>query len=540
MTLAVVAITPTALTLEISNGHCFRSPDPHSVSMNGVEALSTDHNVFTLRDLKSDTDYRIEVTTDGQTYHMTTRTRVLTVVLDPRAFGAKGDGVNDDSRALQAALSACPPDGLVRLTDGDFVSGPLFLHSRTRLEVARGASLLGLRDIDAWPLLPGVLSDADGVTAAWLGSWEGESVTCHAALLNILSTEDVIIYGEGTIDGRAGFDTWWSRDFIAHEKHVPRVSPRGRRTIADAQSGDETFSPFAGWRPRLIFAVDSRDLIFEGVTLANSPSWTLHPLNCTEVRAANLSITAPADSPNTDGLNPESSTGVTIAGIHFTVGDDCIALKSGKVAMAKQVLRPTRNVQISNCHMQDGHGAVVIGSEMASGVYDIRVRDCLFTGTDRGLRIKTRRGRGRNAIVRDIRFDNIRMDGVGTPFVINSFYWCDPDGKTDYVASRDTLPVDDGTPSLGCLSLSRIHCTGVRSAAAWLLGLPEMPIDGISIDGFSVRYAADAPPEAPDMAASMPPIARQGLYICNARHVRLDHIDIEGQDGEEIRLESVS
>lgn len=511
MTLSVVAITPTALVLEISNGHCFRSPSPHIVSVNGVEALSTDRNVFTLRGLKSDTDYRITVQSDGQNHALTARTKRLTAVLDPRAFGAKGDGVSDDSRALQAALSACPPDGLVRLVGGDFVSGPLFLKSHTRLEITRDSSLLGLRDIDAWPLLPGTLPGMDG-QPVFLGSWEGEPVTCHAALLNILSAEDVMIYGEGLIDGRASIDTWWSR---------PKT-------------------PFAGWRPRLIFAVDSRDLTFEGVALANSPSWTLHPLNCTDIRAVNLSITAPADSPNTDGLNPESCTGVTIAGVHFTVGDDCIALKSGKIAMAKQVLRPTRNVQISNCHMQDGHGAVVIGSEMASGIYDVSVRDCLFTGTDRGLRIKTRRGRGRDAIVRDIRFDNIHMENVGTPFVINSFYWCDPDGNTDYVASRDPLPVDDGTPSLGNLSLSRIHCTGVRAAAAWLLGLPEMPIDGISIDGFFVRYGADATPEAPDMAASIHPVARQGLYICNARHVRLDHIDIEGQDGEKIRLESVS
>jgi polygalacturonase len=286
--------------------------------------------------------------------------------------------------------------------------------------------------------------------------------------------------------------------------------------------------------------VDSRDLTFEGVTLANSPSWTLHPLHCTDVRAANLSITAPADSPNTDGLNPESCTGVTITGVHFTVGDDCIALKSGKLGMAKQALRPTRDITISNCHMQDGHGAVVIGSEMASGIYDVKVRDCLFTGTDRGLRIKTRRGRGKDAIVRNIHFDNIRMEKVGTPFVINSFYWCDSDGKTDYVGSTDALPVDDGTPSLGGFTLTRIHCTGVRLAAAWLLGLPEMPIDGVTIDGFSVRYAADVTPEPPDMAASIPAVARQGIHISHARQVHLDHIDIAGQDGDTLTLESVS
>lgn len=512
MTLSVAAALPTALALEIANGHCFRSPAPHSVRVDGVEALVTDRNSFTLRGLKSDTEYRIEVESGGQVYRLTARTRPLTAVLDPRAFGAKADGVSDDTRALQAALSACPPQGLVRLADGDFVSGPLFLKSHTRLEVAAGANLLGLRDIDAWPLLPGILSDENGTAIAFLGSWEGEPVTCHAALLNILSAEDVMIYGDGTVDGRAGFDSWWSR---------PKT-------------------PFAGWRPRLIYAVDSRDLTFEGVTLTNSPSWTLHPLHCTDIRAVNLSITAPADSPNTDGLNPESCTGVSITGVHFTVGDDCIALKSGKLGMAKQALRPTRNVTIANCHMQDGHGAVVIGSEMASGVYDVRVRDCLFTGTDRGLRIKTRRGRGKDAIVRNIHFDNIRMENVGTPFVINSFYWCDPDGKSDYVGSTEPLPVDDGTPSLGGFTLTRIHCTGVRLAAAWLLGLPERPIDGISIDDFSVRYAADVTPEAPDMAASIPAVARRGIHISHARHVRLDHIDIAGQDGEILTLESVS
>jgi hypothetical protein len=108
------------------------------------------------------------------------------------------------------------------------------------------------------------------------------------------------------------------------------------------------------------------------------------------------------------------------------------------------------------------------------------------------------------------------------------------------VGSTDALPVYDGTPSLGGFTLTRIHCTGVRLAAAWLLGLPEMPIDGVTIDGFSARYAADVTPEPPDMAASIPAIARQGIHISHARHVRLDHIDIAGQDGEILTLESVS
>ncbi len=511
-TLALVAATQTSLTCEIRNDTCFRSEAAHRVRVNGADVLTTERNVFTVRDLKSDSEHVIEILTGGKNLKLTARTKALSAVLNPKDFGARGDGLTDDTRSLQAAISACPPHGWVRLPEGAFLSGPLFLKSHMTLEILGGARLLGLRDISQWPILPGTLHDETGKETGWLGSWEGEPQGCHAALINILSAEDVTVCGEGLIDGQAGFDTWW-----AHPK-----------------------SPYASWRPRLIYAVDSRDLVFEGLTLAGSPSWNLHPLHCENVTAACLNISAPANSPNTDGLDPESCTHVVIAGIHFTVGDDCIAIKSGKLSMARKAVRPTRGVRISNCFMENGHGAVVIGSEMSSGVYDVQVRDCLFTGTDRGLRIKTRRGRGKTAIVRDIHFDNIRMEGVGTPFVINSFYWADPDGKTAFIASREAQPVDDGTPSLGGFHLSRITCTGVKLAAAYLLGLPEMPIDGIDINHFSVRYDPTAKPDRPDMAAGIEPVARMGLYISDARRIRLKNIDIEGQDGDRVRLEHVS
>jgi polygalacturonase len=328
-----------------------------------------------------------------------------------------------------------------------------------------------------------------------------------------LSATNVSVFGEGLIDGQSGFDTWW-----AHPK-----------------------TPQAGsWRPRLIFAVDSDNLTFEGFTLANSPSWNLHPLHCRKVTAACLNITAPADSPNTDGFDPESCEDVVGAGIHFTVGDDCIAIKSGKIEMARKDLRPTRGVRISNCWMQDGHGGVTLGSEMAAGIYGVVVRDCRFTGTDRGVRVKTRRGRGKDAIVKGAWFDNIEMNEVGTAFVVNSFYDVDADAKTDYVRSRDPQPVSDLTPWLGGFKLTNIRCERVRNAVVYLLGLPEQPIEGVEIDGLYARFDPDAKPAPPDMAASIPPERHRGIYIVNARHVRLRHIDIEGQTGDKIHLENVS
>ncbi|MFT4090474.1 MAG: glycoside hydrolase family 28 protein [Asticcacaulis sp.] len=511
--LRLIADLPTALTFEVRDATIYQAQVARQVWVNDQPVLETPLNVFTLRDLQPDTVYRVRV--DG--HEVAVRTEALKAVVDPRRFGAKGDGVTDDTHALQAAISACPVNGLVRLGAGQYLTGPLFLKSCMSLEITRDASLLGQRDMTRWPVLPAILPDANGADGAYVGTWEGEAFDCHAGLINILSAHTVNIYGEGLIDAQAGFDTWWSR-------------PK---------------SPFAhggltAWRPRLLFVVDSEQVTIEGITVQNSPSWTVHPVNSRWLTFAGLKIKAPADSPNTDGLNPESCADVVIAGVHFTVGDDCIALKSGKISMAKKRLRPTRRVTISNCWMQDGHGAVVIGSEMACGVYEVNVTNCLFTGTDRGLRLKTRRGRGTEAVGRDIHFENIRMQGVGTAFVVNSFYWCDPDGKTDYVADRKARPVDDGTPSLGGVRLKNIRCEGVRHAAIYLLGLPEQPIDRVEVDGFYARYDAAAEAGAPDMAATIAPVRHVGVYISAARNIRLNDLDIEGQTGEKIILEDVT
>lgn len=509
---------PTALCLEVADGGIYRAPQPRKVYVNGALALSTDLNVFTLRGLNHSSLYEVRVVeADGHEMTLVARTLSLKAVLDPRDFGARADGLTDDTNALQAAISACPADGMVRLSGGAYLSAPLFLKSDMALEISADAQLLGHRDITRWPVLPGILYGAAGRERAYLGSWEGEARACYAGLINILSARNVCVYGEGLIDGQAGFDTWWGQ-------------PKTPFMHGDLEV----------WRPRLIYAVDSEKVSFEGVTLDNSPSWTLHPLNCRWVTCANLKIKAPADSPNTDGLNPESCTDVTLCGIHFTVGDDCIALKSGKISMAQKIIRPTRRVRISNCHMQDGHGAVVVGSEMACGVYDVLVQNCLFTGTDRGLRLKTRRGRGKAAIGQNIRFENIEMRDVGTAFVINSFYWCDPDGKTEIVADRNARPIDDGTPALGAISLKNIRCEGVRHAAVYLLGLPEQPIDGIDIENFYARFNADADSGEPDMAATIPAVKGVGVYISAAKNVRLTGLDIEGQVGEKIQMDHVS
>ena len=173
-------------------------------------------------------------------------------------------------------------------------------------------------------------------------------------------------------------------------------------------------------RPRLISFADCRNVLIEGVTLTRSPSWTINPVRCENVVIDKVTIVNPADSPNTDGINPDSCRNVRIANCHIDVGDDCIAIKSGTEAEAADRRAPCENIAITNCTMVHGHGGVVIGSEMAGGVRNVVIANCIFESTDRGIRLKSRRGRG--GIVEDVRVTNVIMTGVLCPFTVNLYY----------------------------------------------------------------------------------------------------------------------
>ena len=126
--------------------------------------------------------------------------------------------------------------------------------------------------------------------------------------------------------------------------------------------------------------------------------------------------------------------------MNIHVGDDCIAMKASKVFLGMKLKRSCEHTVIRNCLLDKGHGGIVIGSEMSGGVKNVTVTQCLMDHTDRGLRVKTRRGRGNTAVIDGLVFRNVEMRGVKAPFVINMFYFCDPDGHGPYVPRRDRRP----------------------------------------------------------------------------------------------------
>ena len=468
-------------------------------------SLTTEKTVVTLRGLLPDTEYRLGFRRGGESSSETSaRTLYEFVTLNVRDFGAKGDGASDDTAFIQAAILTCPKDGRVLVPKGVYKITNLFLKSDMTIELSKGAVLSAIPDKTRLPLIPGRTESFDETSEYISASDEGSPLDCYASVITAVGAENIRICGEGIIDGCADFDNWWD--------------PEYRGTVG---------------RPRMLFLNRCKGVYVSGITLRNSPSWNVHPYFSEDLGFYGMKIESPANSHNTDGINPESCTGVEIAGVHFSVGDDCIAIKSGKMYMGRTYKTPSSGIYVHNCIMENGHGGVTVGSEAAAGADGITVKNCRFVGTDRGLRIKTRRGRGKDSYIRGISFEGVKMVGVKAPFVINAFYYCGPDGKSEYVASKDKLPSDERTPRVGSISVKNVSCTDCHYAGVYFYGLPESPIERVDMENVLISFAEDAKAGRAAMMSGCEPTAKLGIFIRNAEKVSLKNVKICGALTEE-------
>lgn len=188
--------------------------------------------------------------------------------------------------------------------------------------------------------------------------------------------------------------------------------------------------------------------------------------------------------------------------------------------------------------MATGHGAVVIGSEMSGAVSDIEVSDCVFVGTDRGIRLKTRRGRG-GAIER-LKFHRVRIRDVGAPLSINMYYkYTGADGTSAEVQDRRPRPLTAMTPTIREIECSGLDVAGARWVAGFVLGLPEQPVHALTLRDVAVVMAEQAEPHQPDMAVDLPPMARAGFLCTNATALALRNVTVANQIGPQFVLENV-
>jgi polygalacturonase len=411
-----------------------------------------------------------------------------TSAFNVRDYGATGDGQTLDSHAIQAAINACSTKsgGTVFLPAGQYLTGSLFLRNNISLHLDSGAVILGSENPNDYPIVH--------------SRWEGKHQDTYAPLITGQNLNNISIIGRGTIDGRGA--VWWQA--------------KNDGTLAHP-------------RPRLISFSHSTNILVEGITAINSPSWTINPVHCQNVNVRGVTIINPADSPNTDGINPDSCRLVRISDCYISVGDDCITLKSGNEHEHPDRHAPCRDITITNCTLERGHGGVVIGSEMSGGVKNVVISNCVFIGTDRGIRIKSRRGRG--GVVEDIRVSNLIMDGVLCPFTMNLYYHIGVSGDTA-ISDKNPRSINEGTPCLRHIHFSHITARQVKYAAGFLYGLAEMPLEDISFSDISISISGEADSGYPEMADDIPSMSQAGFFIRNAHHLRLENVDVTGQIGE--------
>ncbi len=367
---------------------------------------------------------------------------------DAHAYGAKGDNLMKDTRAIQSAIDDCERrgGGTVRLTAGTYLSSPIVLKSNITLQLDRGATLQGSADQSDFPAKmefrePGLQS-----------------------LVSATNARNVSIRGEGVIDG-AG-EPWWEM----------------ARKIKNAGLLGSDHP-----RPRLVVFDHCKHVRVEGVTIQNSPMWQLVLYYSDDVTIRNIKVLAPAHSPNTDAIDPFSSSRVRIDHVLADVGDDNIAIKSGAINSPGPD-EPSRDITITDCTFLHGHG-LSIGSEIAGGARNIRAERIHFEDTYNGIRVKANRDRGND--VGGLFFRDIEMKDVQNALIISEYY-----PKVLPPEAQEPQPVTRLTPHFHDITIDNLSATGSASAGA-IAGLPEAPVRSVTLrnvkieakQGMTVGYA---------------------------------------------------
>ena len=409
-------------------------------------------------------------------------------------YGAKNDSTKLATAAIAAAINAASKKGggTVYFPAGKYLTGPIHLKSNITIFIDAGAELHFSDNFDHY--LPFVES-----------RYEGVDVKSFSPLFYAYKAENIAIVGRGLINGHG--KKWW--DFVEGYKEG---QPRSKwQYLFDSLNKnillpDDPRQMKRGFlRPPFIQPMYCKNVLIDGITITNSPFWTVNPEFCENVTINAVTINNPP-SPNTDGINPESCKYVRISNCHISVGDDCITIKSGKDIPGRTKAVPAENYTITNCTMLSGHGGVVIGSEMSGGVKKITISNCVFDGTDRGIRIKTARGRG--GVVKEIRVDNIIMKNIKQQAIVLDMQY----------AKTDPEPISERTPQFRNIHISNV--TAQTKQAIFINGLAEMPVEDITFNDIQMD-------------------AETGATIKEAKNIELHNVRITTKAGSSLVAENV-
>jgi len=352
--------------------------------------------------------------------------------------------------------------GTVFFPAGIYLTGPIIMKSNITLWLDAGAVVKFSDDFDDY--LPMVQS-----------RWEDVRVKNFVSQIYAYQCENISIRGRGHFDGQG--QKWW--DFLRTvgpkqqtESKWQEIFRKENEALLARNAYIKAKNNFL--RPPMVTTYECKNVLIEGVSFSNPPFWTIMPAFTDNITITGITIENPSGSPNTDGIDPSSCRNVHISNCHITVGDDCIVIKSGRDEDGREAARPTENVTITNCTMLKGHGGVVIGSEMSGNVKKIAITNCVFDGTDRGIRIKTMRGRG--GVIEDILVSNIVMNNMVNEGVLITLRY----------QRTDPEPLSERTPACNNVRISDIIVRGGQRPVA-IYGLEERDVSQVSFSNMETN-----------------------------------------------------
>jgi len=424
----------------------------------------------------------------------------------------------DNSKAFASAKEFFEKNngGTLVVGKGLWYTGPVELCSHMTLELEDGAVISFIPEPS---LYRPVKTRWEGVT-----SWAMHPCVFAAG------ADHVKVCGKGVFDGSG--QKWWQR--VPEKKQQKGPLEPIEKELASLNPGYEKQPGGGGGRssqflrPPLMQFYECTDVDVSGITLQNSPFWTFHPVFCSRLNVRDITVCNPHDAPNTDGMDIDSCTDVVIEKCRISVGDDGIAIKSGSGEDGIRINRPSRNITVTGCTVADGHGGVVIGSETAAGIDTVKVHDCRFEGTDRGIRIKTRRGRG--GAIKDLYFDDIVMTRNLCPIAINMYYRCGTAGCEQNLFSLEPQPVRKDTPSISTIHITNVRAEKCRASAGFIAALPESKLTGLVIQSstFTTDESDASDPSLSEMYAGIPDVKVKSFRIINADNPVFDKVQIKG------------
>ncbi|MEY4488560.1 MAG: hypothetical protein RIQ79_1068 [Verrucomicrobiota bacterium] len=439
-------------------------------------------------------------------------------------FGGKPDGETLNTVAFARALAALSEKGggTLVVPPGIWLTGPIELRSRVRLQVDAGALIQFSRDTTLYPVR---VFDA-----------RGEKMVHSTSPLFGEKLEDVAITGSGVIDGGGdawrlvkkakvteafwktlvasggvlnakGVEWWPSQVAMDGAKAVEALEKQGSINPAD-------YAPHQIFlRPRLLRLLDCRRVLIEGVIFRNAPNWTLHPWLCEDVTLRDVKIFNEHWAQNSDAMDIDSCRRVHVRGCIINTGDDGLCIKSGMNASGRRIGVPTEDVLIEDCVVYEAHGGFTIGSEMSGGVRNVLVRNCTFIGTDLGLRFKTARGRG--GVVENIHIQGIRMTDIADSAIDFNFLYASNGKPAEAVPEPN-----EGTPTFRNILIEDVlarDCDG----SITMRGLPEMPLRNITLRNVSIA-------------------AKNGADLAYCDNINFDGVRIHQASGEPIQTKAVT